>query len=96
MMSYAAIWINAELFKMIVGLQLSSDNSAPIRETTTIWQFHSKAVCTVSRDRVRVYPGTEGTNQNRHWNHRRWYAERTHVDVCRITKAAHTEHLYGM
>ena len=45
-----------------------------IRETTTIWQFHSKVVCTVSRDRVRVYPGTEGKNQNRHWNHHRWHA----------------------
>jgi len=47
-----------------------------IRETSTIWQFHSKVVCTVSRDRVRVYPGTEGTNQNRHWNHHHWHAER--------------------
>jgi len=45
-----------------------------IRETTIIWQFHSKVVCTVSRDRVRVYRGTEGTNQNRHWNHHRWHA----------------------
>jgi len=45
-----------------------------IRETTTIWQFHSKVVCTVSRDRVRVYPGIGGTNQNRHWNHHRWHA----------------------
>jgi len=22
----------------------------------------------------RKYPGTEGTNQNRHWNQRRWHA----------------------
>jgi hypothetical protein len=22
----------------------------------------------------RKYPGTEGTNQNRHWNHHRWHA----------------------
>jgi len=22
----------------------------------------------------RNYPGTEGTNQNRHWNHHRWHA----------------------
>jgi len=36
--------------------------------------YHSKAVRTVSSDRVRVYPGTEGTNRNRHWNHRRWHA----------------------
>jgi len=21
----------------------------------------------------RKYPGTEGTNQNRHWNHHRWH-----------------------
>jgi len=50
-----------------------------IRETTAIWQFHSKVVCTVSKDRMRVYPGTEGTNQNRHWNHHRWHAERTRL-----------------
>ena len=50
-----------------------------IQETTIIWQFHSKLVCTVLRDRVRVYPGTEGTNQNRHWNHHRWHAERTRL-----------------
>jgi len=44
------------------GKQPPSDNS--IR----------KVVCTVSRDRVRVYPRTERTNQNRHWNHYRWHA----------------------
>jgi len=48
-----------------------------IRETTTIWQFHSKIVCTVSKGRVRVYP--EGTKQNRHWNHHRWHAKRTRL-----------------
>jgi len=45
-----------------------------IRETTTIWQFHSKVVCKVSRYRVRLFPGIEGTNQNRHWSHHRWHA----------------------
>ena len=45
-----------------------------IREATTIWQFHLKVVCSVSRYRVGVYPGTEGTNQNCHWNHHRWHA----------------------
>ena len=50
-----------------------------IRETTAIWQFHSMAACTVSRDRVRVYPGTEGTNQNCHWNNHRRHAERTRL-----------------
>jgi len=58
------------------------------RETTTISQFHSKIICTVSRDRVRVYPGTEGTNQNRHWNHHRWHAtnssERTRLSCWRL------------
>jgi len=23
---------------------------------------------------IRKYPATEGTNQNRHWNHHRWHA----------------------
>jgi len=41
------------------------------------------------------YPGTEGTNQIRHWNHPRWHAtkslERTGLSCffCRITKGAH-------
>jgi len=50
-----------------------------IRETTTIRQFHSKMVCTVSRERVWVYPGTEGTNQNCHWNHHHWYGQWTRL-----------------
>jgi len=47
----------------------------------------------------REYPGTEGTNQNRHWNHHSWHATNSwneldyRVDVCRITKGAHIEHL---
>ena len=48
---------------MIVGYNCPAAIPHQIRETTTIWQFHSKAVCTVSRYRVCVYPGTEGTNQ---------------------------------
>ena len=47
----------------------------------------------------RKYPGTEGTNQNRHWNHHRWHVtnclERTWLSCwCfRITKGAHIEQL---
>jgi len=46
----------------------------------------------------RKYPGTEGTNQNRHLNHRRchvtdWNELDYRVDVCSITKGAHVEHL---
>jgi hypothetical protein len=36
-------------------------------------------------------------NQNRHWNHHCWYATTNEldyrVDVCRITKGAHIEHM---
>jgi len=65
------------LFKLIVGVQLSSGNCHQILETPAIWQFHSKVLCTVSRDRVRVCPGTEGTDLHRHWNRHRRHAERT-------------------
>ena len=65
--------------KWLSGYNCPAAIPQQIRETTTIWQFHPRVVCTVSRDRVRVYPGTEGTNQNRHWNHHRWHAERTRL-----------------
>jgi hypothetical protein len=54
------------------------------------------ALCSSSS---RKYPGTEGMNQNRHWNYHRWHATNSlnelnyRVDVCRITKGAHIEHL---
>jgi len=60
--------------KWLSGYNFPAAIPHQIRETTTIWKFHSKVVCTVSRARVRVYPGTEGTNQNCHWNHHRWHA----------------------
>jgi len=61
-------------WKWLSGYNCPAAIPHQIRETTIIWQFHSKVVCTVSRDRVLVYPGTEGTNQNLHWNHHRWQA----------------------
>ena len=75
------------LFKIIVGVQLSSGNSAPnsgnkppsdisIRRWYAQFQ-ETGCVC---------YPGTEGTNQNRHWNHHRWHAtnslERNRLSCC--------------
>ena len=65
--------------KWLSGYNCPAATPYQIRVTTTIWQFHSKVVCTVSRDRVRVHPGTEGTNQNRHWNHHSWHTERTRL-----------------
>jgi len=52
--------------KWLSGYKCPAAIPHQIRETTTIWQFHSKVVCTVSRDRVPVYTGSEGTNQNHH------------------------------
>jgi len=49
------------LFKMTFGVQLSSGNSEPNSGNN-----HQKVVCTVSRDRVHVYPGIESKNQNSH------------------------------
>ena len=55
--------LNTGLFKMIVGVHLSSGNSAPNSGNN-----HHLTIPFVGgiRDRVRVYPGTECTNQNRH------------------------------
>ena len=63
---YIYIYICTGLFKMIVGVQLSSVNSAPNSGNNHNLTIPFEGVCTVSGDRVRVYPGTEGTNQNRH------------------------------
>jgi len=43
----------------------------------------------------RKYNGTDGTNQNRHWNITADMRNEIdyHVDVCRITKGAQKEHL---
>ena len=71
---YFSFFIIQGYSKWLSGYNCPAAIPHQIRETTTIWQLHSKVVCTVSRDRVRVYPGTEGTNQNRHWNHHRWHA----------------------
>jgi len=65
--------------KWLSGYNCPAAIPQQIPETTTTRQVHSKVVCTVSRDRMRVYPGTEGTNQNRHWNHHRWHAKRTRL-----------------
>jgi len=46
--------------------ETAPSNHCPIFHLVPMRQFHSKVVRIVSRDRVRVYPGTEGTNQNRH------------------------------
>jgi len=68
------LWLKIQGYsKWLSGYNSPAAIPHQIRETTTIWQFHSKVVRTVSRDRVYVYPGTEGTNQNRHWNHHRWH-----------------------
>jgi len=55
-----------------------------IREITTIWQFHLKVICRVSRDRVRVYPRTKvriRTSIETVWNELDY-----RVYICRITK----------
>jgi len=62
------------LFKMIVGVQLSSGNSAPNSGNNHNLTIQFEGCIHSSRDRVRVYHGTEGTNQNRHWNHHSWHA----------------------
>ena len=38
------------------------------------WRLNGNTGLFKMIDRARVYPGTEGTNQNRHWNHHRWHA----------------------
>jgi len=84
---------------MIVVVRMSSGNSSPLRETTTIWQFHSKVVAQFQEKgcvgilelKVRIRTAIETINANMLqtvWNELDY-----RVDFCRITKGAHIEHL---
>jgi len=81
---------NTGLLEMIVWCNCPAAIPHQIREISTIGQFHSKLVCTVSRDRVRVYPElkvrirtateTITADMRNELNYR--------ADVCIITKGA--------
>ena len=92
---------NTGLFEMIVGILTTATSFS---RSNPMWFLsmglrQGSGLCSSSS---RKYPGTEGTNQNRHWNHHRWHAtdslERTRLSYCgcRIAKGTHIEHLKGM
>ena len=76
-LSYSATPVNIELLKTIVGVL-----------TTCHTQYTSFSICNpmwflamglrqgsgLCSSSSHKYPGTEGTNQNHHWNHHRWHA----------------------
>jgi len=100
-----ATWIGADahttgLFKMIVGVQLSSGNSAPnsgnnhhltISSEGSMHIFKRQGACDTPELKVRIRTAIETITADMLqtvWNELDY-----HVDVCRITKGAHTEHL---
>jgi len=58
------------LLKMVVGVLISFSRCNPMW-FLSMWLRQGSGLCSSSS---RQYPGTEGTNQNRHWNHHRWHA----------------------
>jgi len=65
---------NTGLFEMIVG---GFNNLPPHSPDATprdffLWGYVKDRVCVPPLQRK--YPGTEGMNQNCHWNHHRWHA----------------------
>jgi len=82
---------------MIVGVQMSSGNYAPNSENNHHLTIPFEGGMHSFKRQDGVYLGTEGTNQNRHWNHHRWHAtnslERNPLSCCRITKGVHIQHL---
>jgi len=86
------------LFEMIVGVLTTATSFSRCNPMwfLSIGLRQGSGLCSSSS---RKYPGTEGTNQNRHetitadmiqtvWNELDY-----HVDVYRITQGAHIEHL---
>jgi len=68
---------NTGLFEIIVGVlttcrtQYTWDRSICIFLFLSMGLRQGSGLCSSSS---RKYPGTEGTNHNRHWNHHRWHA----------------------
>ena len=60
------IVLNTGLFKMIVGVQLSSGNSAPNSGNNHHLTITFEGGMHSFKRQSAVYPGTEGTKQNRH------------------------------
>jgi len=65
--------LNAWLFEMIVGVLTSATSFS---RCNPLWFLsmglrQGSGLCSSSS---RKYPGTDGTNQNRHWNNHRWHA----------------------
>ena len=66
-------YIYTGLFEMMVGVLGAATSFS---RCNPMWIFsmglrQGSGLCSSSS---RKYPGTEGTNQNRHWNHHRWHA----------------------
>ena len=61
---------NSKLLKMIIGVLTSFSRCNPTW-FPSMGLRQGSGLCSSSS---RKYPGTEGTNQNRHWNHHRWHA----------------------
>ena len=60
------------LFEMIVGVLTTATSFSRCKPMLFLCMGlrQGSGLCSSSR----TYPGTEGTNQNRHWNHLRWHA----------------------
>ena len=72
---FILMWWNTELLEMIVGV-LITRLATSFSRCNPMWFLsiglrQGSGLCSSSS---RKYLGTEGTNQNRHWNHRRWHA----------------------
>jgi len=85
---------------MIVGVQLSSGNSAPNSGNNHhltlpfeggMHSFNGKGACCIPELKVRIRTAIETITAD--MLHTVWNELDCRVDVCRITKGAHIEHL---
>jgi len=64
---------------MIVGVLTACHTQYTWDRCNPMWFLsmglrQGSGLCSTSSSK---YPGTEGTNQNHHWNHHRWHATNT-------------------
>jgi len=65
---------NTELFDVIVEI-LTTCHLVLHMQPTWFLSMGLRQGLGLCSSSSRKYPGTEGTNQNRHWNHHRWHAK---------------------
>jgi len=75
------------LFKMIVGVLTTCHTQYTWDRSTCVFYLIEQHYKFLLHTSSHKYPRNEGTNQNRHWNHHRWHAERSRIIVLMFVES---------